>query len=66
MKVVDLTKRKNQKVTVRVPANRRATFGETAKGVVEGIEPRGGVVWVRVRVPRKGVHRFRPQDLTAA
>lgn len=66
MKVADLMKKKNLKVNVRVPAPQQAQFGETTQGVVQGVVPSGAVTWVEVKIPRRGVHRFRPQDLTAA
>ncbi len=70
MRIADLIKRKNQKVTIRVPAKLVERFGAEAKGTVNRIVKQGGVAMVEVKVTNKkrslrGVQLFRPQDLTA-
>jgi len=67
MKIADLLNRKkNAKVLVRIPAKRVDEFGgaEEIVGKVEGVRAKGGVTWVNVKLPRKGVHAFRPQDIS--
>lgn len=67
MKIADLVKRKKQRVTVRVPTKHQSKLGHTATGTVQGLEKGGNnVTWVKVKIARKGVYKFRPQDLDAA
>jgi hypothetical protein len=66
MRIADLTKKKNAKVTVRVPAKLQDQLGTTTLGTVEGVSMAGNITWVKVKVPRKGSFKFRPQDLAAA
>jgi hypothetical protein len=65
MRIADLVKKKQLLVRVRVPTHLRETLGAKTKGVVRGIEPDGGIAWVRV-VIGKTSHLFRPQDLSPA
>ena len=65
MKIADLVKKKNAKVRVRVPAPRReAIGGAEVVGRITGMSREGMVLWVSVKIPRRGEFLFRPQDLT--
>jgi hypothetical protein len=66
MRIADLVKRKKQRVVVRVPAKLQEQLGTEVKGTVQGLKKAGKVTWVEVKVGRKGVFKFRPQDLEAA
>lgn len=66
MKIADLVKRKNQRVTVRVPAKLQQELGSEVKGRVQGLKKKGNITWVEVKVSRRGIYQFRPQDLEAA
>lgn len=65
MKIAELVKSKNAKVRVTVPSRLQQTLGDTIEGTVVGLVPKGSsVTLVKVKVPRRGDHLFRPQDLT--
>lgn len=66
MRIADLMQKKNQRVKVRVPAKLQAKLGTEATGRVEGLRKKGKITWVKVKIARRGVHEFRPQDLSAA
>lgn len=66
MQIADLMKKKKQRVKVRVPSSMRAELGDTVTGTVQKLFRRGSIAWVRVKIPRKGEHDFRPQDLSLA
>lgn len=62
MKIADL--KKNIRVLVRVPAKMQDLLGGgEVKGTVQGLTKVGNITWVEVKIPRKGIHRLRPQDL---
>lgn len=66
MRIAELMGKKNQRVSVRVPAKLQPQLGAEVKGTVEGLSKKGNITWVSVKVARKGVFQFRPQDLAAA
>lgn len=66
MKVADLVKKKNQRVTVRVPARLKEKLGDEVSGTIVRVKAGGSVASVVVKVARRGEFTFRPQDLTAA
>lgn len=68
MKIAELmnSKKKNPRVRVRVPAKLQEKLGNEVVGAVQGFDKKGRITWVQVKVARKGVFRFRPQDLDAA
>jgi hypothetical protein len=67
MQIAELTKKKNAKVDIRVPAPLQAQLGATATGTVQGLKKTGPrSTKVIVKVGRKGDFEFRPQDLTLA
>lgn len=65
MKVSDLVKKKNAKVTVRVPVamQKEHNLKETVSGKISGIRTDGRVARVMVTVRGRG-YEFRPQDLS--
>ena len=65
MKVSELVKKKNAKVTVRVPVAMQKEHGlkEVISGKIEGIRTEGRVARVTVGVRGKSFE-FRPQDLS--
>lgn len=65
MKVSELVKKKNAKVSVRVPVAAQKEYGlkETVSGKVVGVRTEGRVARVEVEVRGKK-YEFRPQDLT--
>lgn len=66
MRIADLMQRKKQRVVVRVPSKLQEKLGTEVKGTVMGLKKNGNITWVNVKVARKGIFKFRPQDLTAA
>jgi hypothetical protein len=67
MKTADLVKKKKQRVVVRVPTKLREKLGEEIKGTVLGLIKTGkNVTMVKVKVARRGIFQFRPQDLDVA
>lgn len=67
MKVADLVKKKKQRVMVRVPTNLQDKLGLEAKGTVLGLVKTGpNITMVKVKVHRRGIYKFRPQDLRVA
>jgi len=67
MRVAELLKKKNAKVTVRVPVamQKEKSLGETVSGKITGIRMYSRVVRVQVTVRGKELE-FRPQDLSLA
>ncbi len=65
MKVSELVKKKNAKVSVRVPVAMQKEYGlkESVSGKIEGVRTEGRVARVSVGVRGKS-YEFRPQDLT--
>jgi hypothetical protein len=65
MKVSDLVKKKNAKVSVRVPVAMQKEHGlkETVSGKIGGVRTEGRVARVAVLVRGKSFE-FRPQDLS--
>lgn len=66
MQIADLMRKKRQRVKVRVPSSLREELGDSVTGTVVKLFRRGSIAWVLVKVPRKGQHEFRPQDLSLA
>lgn len=67
MKIAELMSgKKNKSVEIRVPVKLQQQLGAVNKGTVQRIVPGGSVTWVEVKVGRKGIFRFRPQDLSLA
>lgn len=65
MKVADLVKKKNAKVSVRVPVSmqKEHKLKETISGRISGVRTEGRVARVQVTVRGKE-YEFRPQDLS--
>lgn len=65
MKVAELVKKKNAKVSVRVPVAMQKEHGlkDTVSGRIEGVRTEGRVARVTVGVRGKK-YEFRPQDLS--
>ena len=67
MKIAELLNgKKKKRVQVRVPTKLQSKLGTLVTGTVQRIIPKGSITWVEVKIGRKGVFQFRPQDLTAA
>lgn len=68
MNLVELTQKKNAKVTVRVPVAMQKTHGlkESTTGKVVDVRLKGRIARVKVELRGGKTFEFRPQDLSLA
>jgi hypothetical protein len=66
MRLADLLKKKNAKVSVRVPASLQKSAGlkESVAGKITGVRTEGRVARIQVTLKNGKIYEFRPQDLS--